>query len=106
VLDYPAVAEALLPSFAEWMGMQIGDTYFLRRGRYNHQAGRTESDYTLIRDGKVESRPWTQRVYTFRQVCEIVGQAGFGEVQGFGSIGADAFKLGARGLLLVMTKNS
>jgi SAM-dependent methyltransferase len=103
-VDYPAVAEALLPSFQERTWYPIGDTLFLREGRYNHLAGRIETEYTLVRAGQVEKKPWTQRVYTYLQVCRLLAGAGFTDLQGYASPALDPFKLGARGLLLVATK--
>lgn len=103
VVDYPAVAEALLPSFQERMWMPIGDMLFLREGRYNHLAGRIETEYTLIRDGKVEKKPWTQRVYTYLEVCRLLAAAGFTDPQAYASPTLEPFKLGSRGLLLVAT---
>jgi hypothetical protein len=104
VLDYPAVAEALLPTYQERIWLPIGDTLFLREGRYNHLAGRIEMDYILVHDGKVEKRPWTQRVYTYLQVCELLTAAGFVDPQSYASPTLEPFKLGSRGLLLVATR--
>ena len=104
VLDYPAVAEALLPTYQERLWLPIGDTLFLREGRYNHLAGRIEMDYILVHDGKVEKRPWTQRVYTYLQVCGLLTAAGFVDPQGYASHTLEPFKLGSRGLLLVASK--
>jgi SAM-dependent methyltransferase len=104
VLDYPAVAEALLPHFQERTWLPIGDTLFLRAGRYNPAAGRIETEYTLIRDGKHETKPWTQRVYPYREICRLVADAGFTDVQGHASTSLEPFKLGSQGLLLTATK--
>ena len=84
--------------------MPVGDMLFLREGRYNHLAGRIETDYTLICDGKVEKRPWTQRVYTYLEFCRLLAAAGFTDPQGCASPALEPFKLGARRLLLVATK--
>lgn len=104
VMDYGAVAEALLPAFQERTWMSVGDMLFLRDGRYNHVAGRIETDYTLIRGGNVEKKPWTQRVYTFLELCRLLETAGFKDFQGYASLTLEPFKLGSRRLLLVATK--
>ncbi len=104
VLDYPAVAEALLPAYQERLWAPVGDMIFLRDGRYNHLAGRTEMEYTVIHDGKVEKKPWTQRVYTYLEVSRLLTAAGFVDLQGYASPTLEPFKLGSRGLLLVATK--
>ena len=84
--------------------MSVGDMLFLRDGRYNHVAGRIETEYTLIRGGKVEKKPWTQRVYTFLELCRLLETAGFKDIQGYASLTLEPFKLGSRRLLLVATK--
>jgi SAM-dependent methyltransferase len=104
VLDYPAVAEALLPSYQERTWWTVDDMLFLRHGRYNHHAGRIETEYTVIREGKIEKKPWTQRVYTYREVCGLLTEAGFTDLQGYASLSLEPFKLGSRGLLLVAIK--
>jgi SAM-dependent methyltransferase len=106
VLDYPAVAEALLPHYQERTWLQIGDTLFLRAGRYDPAAGRIDTEYTLIRDGNRETKQWTQRVYTFREFCRLVTDAGFTDLQAFASISREPFKLGSQGLLLTATKGN
>jgi SAM-dependent methyltransferase len=104
VVDYGAVAEALLPSFQERTWAPVGDMLFLRDGRYNHLAGRIETEYTLIRGGKVEKKPWIQRVYTYSELCRLLAAAGFTDPQGYASLALEPFKLGSRRLLLVATK--
>jgi SAM-dependent methyltransferase len=104
VVDYGAVAEALLPTFQERSWMPVGDMLFLRDGRYNHLAGRIETEYTLIRGGKVEKKPWTQRVYTYHELCGLLAAAGFTDPQGYASLTLEPFKLGSRRLLLAATK--
>jgi len=105
VLDYPAVAEALLPHFQERTWLPIGDTLFLRAGRYDPAAGRIETEYTLIQAGKSETKPWTQRVYTYREFCRLVTDAGFTDLQGYASTSLEPFKLGSQGLLLTARKS-
>jgi SAM-dependent methyltransferase len=104
VVDYPVVAEALLPSFQERIWMPVGETLFLREGRYDPLTGRIESTYTLIRDGKVEKKPWTQRVYTYREICRLLVESGLTDVLGYAALTLEPFKLGSRGLLLVAAK--
>jgi SAM-dependent methyltransferase len=106
VLDYPVVAEALLATFQERTWMPIGETFFLRQGRYNHFAGQIETEYTLIRQGTTECKLWTQRVYTYREVCQLLTAVGFTVLQSFGSLTLEPFKLGSRGLLIVATRSA
>jgi hypothetical protein len=104
VLDYPVVAEALLPVYQDRIWMHLGEMLFLREGKYNHLNGRIEMKYTLIRDTRKETKPWSQRVYTFREVCALLTNAGFGDLQAYGSLSLEPFKFRYPGLLMVATK--
>ena len=106
VLDYPVVAEALLPVYQDRIWMPIGDMLFLREGQFNHVNCRIEMTYTLIRDGQKEVKPWSQRVYTFREVCGLLTGAGFRDFQAYGSLSLEPFKFRSPGLLLVARKKS
>ncbi len=103
-LDYGAVAEALFPHFQERTWMPVGDMLFLREGRCDAMAGRVESKYTLIGDGRTESKQWSQRVYTCRQVLDLLSAAGFSAIHAYGSLTKEPFKLGSRQLIIVATK--
>ena len=103
VLDYPAVAEALLPHFQAHLAPNRRNAIPFA-GRYEPAAGRIETEYTLIQGGKSETKPWTQRVYPYREFCRLVADAGFTDLQAFASISLEPFKLGSRGLLLTATK--
>jgi len=52
----------------------------------------------------MESKPWTQRVYTYRQIQELFTATGFTDLRPYSSLNKDAFKLGSRQLLLIATK--
>jgi hypothetical protein len=104
VLDYPTVLEARLPRFHERSWFQVGRIFFLESDRYDHVGGRTETEYTFIRDGAVVNRRGTHRNYTFREVCGMLGEAGFRDVEAYGSLNKEAFTLGSEGLVLVGRK--
>jgi SAM-dependent methyltransferase len=103
-IDYGAVAEALLPNFQERMWVPFGDMHFLREARYDPARARYESDYTLIQGGRSEKKTAGQRVYLFRDLCRLMDESGFTEMQGFGSLTGDAFKLRSPRLLLTATR--
>jgi SAM-dependent methyltransferase len=105
VLDYPAVAEALLPTYQERLWAEFGDFLFLRAGRYDHVSGRIHSEYTFVRGGQVEKKLGSQRVYTYREVCRLLEEAGFTDVQAYGSLTQEPFRLGAGRLFLTATKS-
>jgi SAM-dependent methyltransferase len=104
VLDYPAVAEALLPNYQERWWMPVGEMYMFRDGRYNPLNGRIEMEYSVLKDGKLEKKPWSQRVYTYQELSRLFLSAGFTDVAGYGSLTLEPFKLRSQRLLLIAKK--
>ncbi len=106
VLDYPMVLEARLPKFQERNWCQLGNIFFLEDEHYDPAGGRVVTQYTLIQDGKVVTRPASHRMYTYREVCGMLEEAGFVGVQTYGTLSEEPFKLGSEGLFLVATKKT
>lgn len=103
ILD-AAAAEAILPKFQEHSWAPVGDILFLEENRYDAALGRLHTDYTFVRNGKAEKRSGSHRIYTYRELCRLLEEAGFADLEAFGSLAKEPFKLGAERLLLVATK--
>lgn len=103
-LDTGMAAESLFPAFQERRLFQVGDILFLTSGRYDHVRSRVDVEYTFVRDGKTETRSASTRVYGYRELSALLEVAGFGDVQAYGSLGQEPFRLGSQRLLLVATK--
>jgi SAM-dependent methyltransferase len=101
VLD-AACLEMLLPFFLsfERTWSAVGDILFLQERRWDHAEGRVESDYTFVRDGRVEKQSVLHRIYSYRELVHMLTGAGFADVQAVSSPAGEPFKLGARRLLL------
>lgn len=104
VISTNAIIESFLPTFQERRWFQVGDITFLLHHRYDLARSRVETEYTFIRDGRVDRRPGSQRAYTFREFGQLLEQAGFTNFEAYGSLSKEPFKLGAPVLLLVATK--
>jgi len=104
VLDYPMVLEARLPKFQERNWFQLGDIYFIEDEHYDPVQGRIVTEYTLLRNSTETKRPACHRTYTYRQVCELLADAGFADVQTYGTMNEEPFRLGSDCLYLVGTK--
>jgi SAM-dependent methyltransferase len=104
LLDTGVVAEVALPHFQERGWYPVGDILFLVQNRYDHVRGGLETEYIFIRDGKVERRRGWQRVYTFSELSRLLADAGFTDVQGYGSLEREPFRLGSPRLLLLATR--
>jgi SAM-dependent methyltransferase len=104
VIETGTAAESLLPTFLARRWYKVGDILMLIDNRYDHAAGRLETEYTFVRDGVSDTRLGSQRVYTYRELSELVRHAGFCDVEGYGSTAGEPYKLGAPRLLLVARK--
>jgi len=106
ILDAPAIAECLLPHLLEKRTIQLGDITATIDTRYDHEQGRMFNDFTFTRDGIDDKRPSSQRIYTYRELTELLRAAGLEPVAAYGSLSGEEFKLGAQRLLLVSEKTS
>jgi SAM-dependent methyltransferase len=104
VLDCPSVLDLRLPTFQERNWWQFGEILFLEDEHYDPVRGRTDTEYTFIRDGIADKRLASHRNYTCREVHELLHNAGFVDVQSFGGLNDEPFRLGSERLVLVGTK--
>jgi SAM-dependent methyltransferase len=98
------VAESVLPHFTEreWSERDAG--LLLERRRWDPATGRIETDWTFVRDGGTETHRSSIRIYTFRELTQLLSAAGFVAFQGFDPDTLEPFELGASHLMLVATK--
>jgi SAM-dependent methyltransferase len=104
ILDAPAIAECILPDFQSSRSIEIAGITADIKHRYDHEQGRMFNDFTFTRDGVVDQRPSSQRVYTYRELTELFRDVGLETVAAYGSVTAEPFKLGGQRLLLVAEK--
>jgi SAM-dependent methyltransferase len=100
-----AVAENVLPNFQDRNWFPAGDIKFLRNARYDPERGRIDTEYTLIRDGRTETRAASHRIYAYRELSQLLKEAGFSGVMGFGSLTQEPFGLGSKRCLIVATRS-
>jgi SAM-dependent methyltransferase len=104
VLDYPLVLEAISCVFIENSWHELEDLLCLRTGSYDPARGRAEVRYTFIDGAAREAKEASYRVYSYRELAELCGDAGFGNFEGLGSLDGEPFKLGSKGLLAIATR--
>jgi SAM-dependent methyltransferase len=104
LLDAPAVAECILPTYQTNRSMEIAGIKVDIQHRYDHEQGRMFNEFTFTRDGVVDKRPSSQRAYSYHELTELLRAANLKPVAAYGSLTEEPFKLGAQRLLLVAEK--
>jgi SAM-dependent methyltransferase len=104
ILDEPAVAECILPNFQLSHSLEIAGIIVSIEHRYDHETAVMFNDFTFTREGVVDKRPSSQRIYTYRELTQLLHTAGFEVVSAYASLTEEPFKLGAHRLLLTSTK--
>ena len=84
VLETPMAAESALLTIKERGWWKAGgDIHLLVANQFDPASGRMETEYTFVSNGRVEVRRGTHRVYTYRQLVELMSAAGFSSVAGW-----------------------
>jgi cyclopropane fatty-acyl-phospholipid synthase-like methyltransferase len=99
------VTETLLPKLSQERGWRrVGNTLVLEERHYDHVCGRTKTEWTLVQDGKTFEKSTSIRLYTYRELCQLLEGLGFADPEGYGSLSGEPFQLGSPRLYLVVTK--
>ena len=106
ILDACSVAENVLPQMQKHTEMQIGDIRFIEDNHYDHELGRLDTDYTFVRGDLTERKFGSHRLYTYRELQDLLSRTGFVGPQSFGSTGGEPFAFGASGLLICSSKKN
>jgi SAM-dependent methyltransferase len=104
ILDAPAIAECLLPHFLEKRTIVLGDVTATIDSRYDHEQSRIFPSFTFMRDGVEDKRSSSQRIYTYKELVELLSASGLRPLAAYGSLTEEPFKLGAHRLLLISEK--
>jgi SAM-dependent methyltransferase len=104
LLDTSYLVEGLLPSLEPRAWYQFGDFYSLASRSYDPATGRLEVEYTFLRNGQVEKKATSMRLYTYREVRSLLETAGFTDLQAYASLNQEPFQFGSKRLLMVAEK--
>jgi SAM-dependent methyltransferase len=104
LIDYGCAAESILSPFVERRWYQIGDIHLLVFNRHNITLSRLETEFTFIRQGQVETRSGTQRIYTYRELVLLLQAAGFTGIEGYQGWDLQPYRLGSQRLLLTAVR--
>src|SRR5262245_12516490 len=106
ILDTYLAAENILPNLVDRYWYEMGDLFFLAQRRYDPLRGRLDVEYLFLRDGTVDRRPVSYRIYLARQIVAMLEQVGFAGVEALGSFEREPYALASPRLLLVGRRKS
>jgi len=99
------VAETLLPTFRErswfWVGPPEARARLLEDRTFDVDTGRIEGTWTLVEQDRVRSSSTSIRLYTFRELRELLRRAGFASVRLLDGVTGQEFRFGASRALVV-----
>jgi SAM-dependent methyltransferase len=96
--------ETLLPMFRqrhwEWLDESHSDR-LLQDTHWNFETGRVEGVWTFIENGRSRSCGSSLRLYSYRELCELLREAGFSRFESYDTKTGSPFRLGSQRLSLV-----
>jgi SAM-dependent methyltransferase len=98
------IAETVLPRFQERGWQRVGDILALENRSWDPESGRIDVEWTLIGKGKEETLESSIRIYSYREFCNILRDAGFSECTGHGSWKGGPLQVRSLRALMVATK--
>lgn len=104
VLESQLVAETVLPLHGGRDWRAFGDDFILMKESYDPARGELTVAYTLIHEGRPEVRRARYRVYSCRELLGLFESAGFAEMELYGSLDDDPYRVGDEVLWLVAHK--
>ena len=98
------VAETAFPRFRERRWSWLSDERskrLLEEARWNVETGRVDCEWTFLENGNARSSSSSIRLYSYRELCELLREAGFQRFEGYETVSGSPFKLGSQRLSLV-----
>jgi SAM-dependent methyltransferase len=77
VLETPMVLENCMKHLDPRGWWKAGDVYLLADNQYDPATARLQTEYTFVSDGRVEVRRGSHRVYTYRELMDLLTASGF-----------------------------
>ena len=100
------VADTLLRNYQESESQRVGDWTLTRERAYDHVDGRINATWTFLKEGSVEAHRMSLRLYTYRELCELLRSCGFAEFEGYDTETGERFSIHGTRLTLVARKEA
>lgn len=103
LIDTP-IMESLFHQFRSRDWRMVGDIRVLEERHFDHQQGVIQTEWTMIRGRELEQHTSTIRLYSYRQMRELLLEAGFRSCTGYSSLNGELFGLNRSRLFMVAQK--
>ena len=100
------VAETLLPRFKEKDWLIVDGGVVLEERTYDHAQARIRAHWTFVGGESTRARNISVRVYTYRELSDLLQACGFVDCCGYDAATGDPFDLGASRLVMVARKQA
>lgn len=98
------VAESILPHFLKRTWSVWEDLTILQERQWNHETGRIDEEWTFIKGDIKEIKYSSVRIYTYREITEMMKNAGFNSCSGYSDMSMTPFSLGGGRLFILGAK--
>lgn len=105
VLIETHVLETLLPLWESTQWRWAGDIGVGETREFDHETGRLRSEFVLAGADRRETRSSSLRIYSYRELAQLLRNAGFDDLEAFGSPDLEPFELGSSRLILLARKS-
>ena len=105
LLDTHVVETLLKKIDTERIWTQKGEMLILEERSFDCTSSRVNTEWTIIRSRKILKRSSSIRLYTFKEICDLLKSVGFGDLMGYSSLDGNCFEFGSTRLYLVAKKN-
>jgi len=96
VFDQPVLDTFLRGGFSQNHWSEKDGLYVMEKTNWISETGRNESEWIFVDGGKVSSHKSSIRIFTHRELCSMLLQAGFGTIKSYGSMELKPFTVGDR----------
>ena len=96
VLETGVTAESIFPNLDTRVWYDLGDLHFLAARRHDPRSGRLHATYSVLQDGKLETKEASYRIYTVKELTTLVEKAGLEVLETSSGHEGEPFELGSR----------
>jgi SAM-dependent methyltransferase len=98
--------ETVLPGYLDKDWFKAGDWTVLEERKFDCETSRVHGEWTFVQDGESHRKNVSIRMYTCRELTDLLTSCGFGDFEAFDTATGDPFSLGASHLALIPRKKA